>query len=61
MSQFQITLIINIAIGLLFVFGLAWFMYKRTNWFIPGGIAYEFFKARKEAKQAAKKSKRDDL
>lgn len=58
MSQFQITLIINIAIGFLFVIGFAWFMYKRTNWFRPGGIAYEYFKARKEAKKTAK---RDDL
>lgn len=52
MSQFQINLIINIAIGLLFIFGLCWFMFKRTNWFKEGGIAYEFFKARKEAKNA---------
>lgn len=56
MSQFQINLIINIAIGILFIVGFAWFMFKRTNWFRPGGIAYEFFKARKEAKSTEKKS-----
>lgn len=57
MSQFKINLIINIAIGLLFIIGLAWFMFKRTNWFRPGGVAYEFFKTRKETK----KTKKDDL
>lgn len=56
MSQFQINLIINIAIGILFIVGFAWFMFKRTNWFRPGGIAYEFFKARKEAKKSNKKN-----
>lgn len=50
MSQFQINLIINISIGILFIFGLCWFMFKRTNWFKEGGIAYEFLKERKKAK-----------
>lgn len=57
MNQFQISLIINIVIGILFVCGLFWFMYKRTNWFQPGGVAYEFFKSRKKSK----KVKKDDL
>lgn len=56
MNQFQTSLVINIAIGILFIFGLCWFMFKRTNWFKEGGIAYEFFKARKEAKSAQNKS-----
>ncbi len=59
MSQFQINLIINISIGIIFIFGLFWFMFKRTNWFRPGGVAYEFFKARKEAKNASKSDKKD--
>lgn len=63
MSQFEINLIINIIIGFLFVFGLCWFMLKRTNWFKEGGIAYEFLKARKEAKQSTKNSnsKKNDM
>lgn len=56
MSQFQINLIVNIAIGILFIFGLCWFMFKRTNWFKEGGIAYEFFKARREEKNAQNSS-----
>lgn len=56
MNQFQTSLVINIAIGILFIFGLCWFMFKRTNWFKEGGIAYEFFKARKEAKNAQNNS-----
>lgn len=60
MSQFQINLIVNIAIGVLFIFGLCWFMFKRTNWFKPGGIAYEFIKARKEAKKVQKIEKDSD-
>lgn len=56
MNQFQINLIINVIIGIVFVCGLCWFMFKRTNWFKEGGIAYEFLKARKEAKKAEKNS-----
>ena len=53
MSQFQINLIINISIGILFIFGLCWFMFKRTNWFKEGGIAYEFLKERTQVNYVA--------
>lgn len=58
MSQFQIDLIINITIGILFISGLCWFMFNRTNWFKPGGIAYEYFAARKENKKHSKNKKK---
>lgn len=54
MTQFQINLIINIIIGLILIFGLLRFMFKRTNWFKPGGIAYEYFKSRKKSKHDTK-------
>ena len=57
MSQFQINLIVNISIGILFISGLCWFMLKRTNWFKPGGVAYEFLKAIKEEKKSTKINK----
>ena len=60
MSDFETTLTINICIGVVFVFGLCWFMFKRTNWFKEGGIAYEYFKARKEAKKAEKVNNKED-
>lgn len=56
MSQFQINLIINIIIAIVFLCGLCWFMFKRTDWFQEGGIAYEFLKSRKQAKQNKKNS-----
>lgn len=56
MEQFQLNLIINIVIGIIFVIGFIMFMFKRTNWFKPGGIAYEFLKSRKKAKKSANKN-----
>lgn len=60
MSDFETTLTINIFIAIVFVFGLCWFMFKRTNWFKEGGIAYEYFKARKEAKNTEKVNNKED-
>lgn len=54
MTQFQINLTINIVIGILFISGICWFMLKRTNWFKPGGVAYEYFKSRKKSKKNKK-------
>lgn len=56
MDQFQIKLIINLVIGVVFVIGIVLFMTKRTNWFKPGGVAYEFFKSIKNSKSSDKKS-----
>lgn len=59
MEQFQLKLIINIVIGIIFVIGFITFMFKRTNWFKPGGIVYEFLKSRNETKQTANQNKDD--
>lgn len=49
MEQFKMNLIINIIIGIIFVIGFTVFMLKKTNWFKPGGIAYEYLKSRKKS------------
>ncbi len=59
MDQFHINLIINLSIGVLFIFGLCWFMLKRTNWLKEGGIIYEFLKARRENKNSSNIKKKN--